>query len=326
MEFFVEYGMFLLKAITIVLSIIIVFGVVSFSKMKKLKNDGVLTVKDLYEHMSKNKLRVITAVSHDKKNVKQLLREIKKETKERASIKERVFVLHFNGDIRASAVTSLREEISAILLIAQPQDEVVLILESPGGAVSAYGLAASQLERIKKQHLRLTVIVDKIAASGGYMMACIADQIIAAPFSIIGSIGVVMQLPNFHDFLEKKGINFEQVTSGKFKRTLTVFGKNTDEARSKVYEEIQEIHVMFQALIKTYRPVLDMEKIATGEYWLGSKAKELGLIDTVMNSDDYIMQLYQQKKRIYLFQYKCHLSFLERTMSVCTSLYNTLHL
>jgi len=203
---------------------------------------------------------------------------------------KRIFVLNFDGDIRASAVSSLCQEVSAILTMAGPGDEVVVRLESGGGVVHGYGLAASQLRRLRDRGIPLTVAVDKIAASGGYMMACVADKIIAAPFAFIGSIGVLLQAPNLRGLLKKHDVEFEQIYSGEYKRTLTLFGENTDKARGKVQQQIEETHGLFKAHVKAQRPGVDIEQVATGEYWLGSRALEMGLVDQLQTSDDYLME------------------------------------
>lgn len=199
-------------------------------------------------------------------------------------------MLHFKGDIQAKQVENLREEVSAILTVAKPEDEVVLCLHSPGGVVNGYGLCASQLQRIRARDIPLTVIVDHVAASGGYLMACVATKIIAAPFAMIGSIGVLMQLPNLNRLLKKHDIDFEMVTAGEYKRTLTLFGENSDDARQKVQEEVDDIHLLFKAFIANSRPELDVEQVATGEVWFGEQAKALNLIDEISTSDDYLME------------------------------------
>jgi serine protease SohB len=190
----------------------------------------------------------------------------------------------------ASAVATLRQEVTAILTVAEPGDRVLVRLESAGGAVHAYGLAASQIARFRERKVPVTVAVDKIAASGGYMMACTAEHIIAAPFAVLGSIGVVAQLPNFHRLLEKNDIDFELFTAGEFKRTITLFGENTDKARAKFREEIEEVHVLFKDFVKQNRPVLDLAQVATGEHWYGSRALELKLVDELRTSDDYLLE------------------------------------
>ena len=222
-----------------------------------------------------------------------------------------MFVLRFDGDLKASSVDTLREAITAILLAATPEDHVLVCLESGGGLVPHYGLAASQLQRIRDAKLHLTVAIDKIAASGGYMMACVANEIIAAPFAIIGSIGVVAQLPNFHRFLEKNNIDFEQITAGQYKRTLTVFGKNTAEGREKLQTEVEETHTLFKSFVSTHRPAVDIEKIATGEHWYASQCVEKKLVDTLQTSDDYLLSK-KDTHALYEIHYKFKQSFMKR--------------
>ena len=204
--------------------------------------------------------------------------------------RRRIYVLDFVGDLRATPVASLRREISAILTLADARDEVLVRLESGGGVVHGYGLAASQLQRIREHNIKLTVSVDKVAASGGYMMACVADQLIAAPFAFIGSIGVLLQTPNFHRLLKKNDIDFDQLHAGEYKRTLTLFGENTEPAREKAQQELQEMHELFKQHVKTQRPSIDIEQVATGEFWLGARALQLKLIDRLQTGDDYLMQ------------------------------------
>ena len=220
-------------------------------------------------------------------------------------------MLDFEGDIRATAVASLRQEISAILTMAGGGDEVVVRLESGGGVVHGYGLAASQLQRIRERKIPLTVTVDKVAASGGYMMACVADRLIAAPFAIIGSIGVLAQLPNLHRLLQKHEVDFEQLYAGEYKRTLTLFGENTDKAREKMQQELEETHGLFKDYVKAQRPRLDIDKVATGEHWLGTRALELGLVDRLQTSDDYLMAA-RRDAQLILLNYAGRKTFLDR--------------
>jgi serine protease SohB len=228
---------------------------------------------------------------------------LKKEEKAGHENDKRIYVLDFKGDMRASAVESLREEVTALVSVATPEDEIVVCLENAGGVVHDHGLGASQLERIRSRNIPLTVIVDKVAASGGYLMASIANRIIAAPFAIVGSIGVLAQIPNFNRFLEERGIDFEQVTAGKYKRTLTMFGKNTEADREKTREDLEEVHTLFKDAVVEYRTDLDIEKVATGEYWYGKRAKELGLVDELGSSDDYLMRM-ADTAQIYAVTYK----------------------
>lgn len=213
-----------------------------------------------------------------------------------------LYVLEFDGDVHAEEVKNLREEVSTILHIAGKDDEVLVKLTSPGGAVNSYGLAASQLVRIRDKGLNLTVAVDEVAASGGYLMACVANHIVAAPFAIVGSIGVVAELPNFHKVLEKYNIDYEQFTAGEYKRTVTMFGENTDEAKAKFKDELSEIHSVFKDFVQQYRPSLDIQTIATGEYWLAVKAQKLGLVDELQTSDAYILDAIKEKN-VYSVKY-----------------------
>ena len=245
---------------------------------------------------------MICAARMDTAEQKVWLKQFKKQTKADDKLKKQraksgavevtkpcLYVLDFKGSMDAHEVTSLREEISAVLAVASAQDEVLLRTESPGGVVHGYGTAASQLERLRKGGIRLTVAVDKVAASGGYMMACVADRIVAAPFAIIGSIGVVAQIPNFHRLLKKNDIDVELHTAGQFKRTLTLFGENTEQGREKFREDLNETHELFKRFVHEQRPSLDIDSVATGEHWFGSQAKEKGLIDAIGTSDDLLI-------------------------------------
>lgn len=226
-----------------------------------------------------------------------------KEAERATEPKRTVFVVDFDGDILATATTALRDEVSAIVGVARPEDEVVVRLESGGGAVPHYGLAAAQLVRLKDKKLKVTVCIDRVAASGGYMMACVADTILAAPFAVIGSIGVVAQVPNLHRFLKRYDVDVEEMTAGEFKRTVSLFGEVTAKGKAKLQEQLEETHVLFKAFVKQHRASLDVDAVATGEYWLGTKAKTLNLIDGVTTSDEYLMD---RAKEANVFRVQCH--------------------
>lgn len=319
-EFLTEYGMFLAKLGTVVFIVLILTAAVIFFYLRaKSGMEGHLEVKNINQKYHNMELILKSAIQ-SKKQFKKTLKDIKarfKDMEKRADgdeKKPRIFVLEFNGDIRASEVASLREEITAILTVAETDDEVLVKLESGGGTVHGYGLAASQLKRIRDQGLNLTVSVDKVAASGGYMMACVANKIIAAPFAVIGSIGVLAQLPNFHRFLKKHDIDFEQIAAGKYKRTLSLFGENTEEDRQKFKEELEEAHELFKQFVKENRVVTDIEKIATGEYWYGKKALELNLVDELRTSDDFLC-VAADRANIFQLEYVRKKPFLERMFS-----------
>ncbi|SET31478.1 protease SohB [Thalassotalea agarivorans] len=306
MEFLYEYGLFLAKVVTFVLAIVIIIGVAAASAMKQKHKKGELEITDLSEQIEdtqrdiNHQLLSKEALKAEEKSAKEdekaKAKAAKKSGEREEDSKARMFVLDFKGSIDAKEVASLREEVSAVLAVAKPEDEVFVRLESGGGMVHGYGLASSQLDRIRQKAIPLTVSVDKVAASGGYMMACVANQIISAPFAILGSIGVIAQLPNFNKILKKNDIEFEQLTAGEFKRTLTMFGENTDKGREKFIEELEETHQLFKDFVTEHRPSLNISEVATGEHWFGTKALSLGLVDAIQTSDDYIFEAAKDKK------------------------------
>ena len=299
MELLGELAIFAAKVILIVFAFVVMVGAIARAARRGSADEarGDLKLKKLNErwkrtsdHMQRAFLGAKAYRAHEKGERARKKAEKSPEAMRLAEARPRVYVIDFDGNMRASQVTGLREEVTAILGVARPGDEVIVRLKSPGGLVYAYGLAASQLERLRERGLKVTAAVDQIAASGGYMMATVANEIVAAPFSIIGSIGVVAGFPNFHRFLEKRDIDFELVTAGKYKRTLTMFGKNTDEARAKFQAEMEETHALFKAHIQRTRPALDLDAVATGEHWYGSQALALGLVDRVATSDDLLAE------------------------------------
>ena len=308
MAFLYEYGLFLAKAITIVAAIAVVIGLAAGAALSRSKpKKGQLEFTDLsadYQHQTLELQQQLL----DKKSFKQWLKAQQAKPQED---KARLFVVDFHGSMDARETDSLREEISAILSVAKADDEVLLRLESGGGVVHGYGLAASQLDRLQKQQINLTVAVDKVAASGGYMMACIGNKIIAAPFAIVGSIGVIAQLPNFNRLLKKHSVDFEQFTAGEFKRTVTLFGENTDKGREKFQQELEQTHQLFKRFVAEHRPNLDVQQVATGEHWFGYQALDLQLVDAIQTSDDYIMAALSQRQ-IYQVKYQLRKGMAEK--------------
>ncbi|MEL7296814.1 MAG: protease SohB [Pseudomonadota bacterium] len=288
--FFVEYGLFLAKTLTFLLAAFLLLAMIaSFSK--RGQSNETLRVDNLNDKFRQMRERLARAVA-GAQDAKALKKQQKAEAKAREKTppqRARTFVIDFKGDIKASAVSQLREEVTAILSVASDDDEVLVKLENPGGVVHEHGLAAAQLTRIRERGLSLVVVVDKVAASGGYLMACVANEIVAAPFAIVGSIGVIAQLPNFNRALEQRGVDFEQITAGEHKRSVTMFGKNTDADRAKLKEELEDIHGLFKAAVSRYRPELDLSTVATGEHWYGTRALEMGLIDKLATSDEELI-------------------------------------
>lgn len=315
LEFLLDYGLFLAKIVTFVVAVIALIVGVKVIGGKGNRAKGELQITDLSEkhkdtvaqlemHLHDDvflKARHKSEAKAQKEQEKQEAKQAKKAKKAKKlgelpnNRKAHLFVLDFNGSIDAKEVASLREEVTAILSVADMGDEVLVRLESGGGMVHGYGLASSQLDRLKSANIPLTIAVDKVAASGGYMMACVANKIVSAPFAIVGSIGVIAQIPNFNKLLKKNDIEFEQMTAGEYKRTLTMFGENTDKARDKFKLELEETHVLFKNFIRDHRPELDLEKVATGEHWFGSQALELGLVDEIKTSDDLIVEATKEK-------------------------------
>ncbi len=308
-EILLNYGIFLLELATI-------FGIIAAIVMlildaKKQAEEGSISISNLTEkYKEQQKLLSDFFLSEDelkaqdkaeKKAEKAKAKAEKKRLKEGGEKpadeqKARLFVLDFHGDMHANAVESLRKEISAVLSIAKEQDEVLLKLESPGGVVHGYGLAASQLQRLREANIPLTVAVDKVAASGGYMMASVANKIVAAPFAILGSVGVVAQVPNIHRLLKKHDIDVDVMTAGEFKRTITLVGENTEKGKQKFQQELEETHLLFKDFVSQNRPQLEIDKIATGEHWFGKQALALNLIDEISTSDDLLLNAVKDKE------------------------------
>lgn len=308
MDLLSEYGLFLAKIATVVIAIAIVAAIIVNVAQRRKQQRGELRVTRLSEQYKEMQEEMAVSLldphqqklwhKTQKKKHKQEAKAAKvlaKQGKPAADGRARLYVIDFKGSMDAHEVSSLREEVTAVLAVATPQDEVLVRLESPGGVVHGYGLAASQLQRLRERGIPLTVAVDKVAASGGYMMACVASHIVAAPFAIVGSIGVVAQIPNFNRLLKRNDIDVELHTAGQYKRTLTLFGENTEEGREKFREDLNDTHLLFKSFVKEMRPSLNIDEVATGEHWYGVQAKEKGLVDAISTSDDLILEKMQQR-------------------------------
>ena len=319
------YGIFVLEILTVLLVILVIVSLIISHRQNNKVKVGELEIKDLLEEFD-SQVRVLRDFNFSEEELKQQAKAEKKAEKQRAKKRKEklkkgetvddekkgcVYILDFHGDISASETTALREEISAILNVAKPEDEVLLRLESPGGIVHDYGFAASQLARLKQKGIKLTIAVDKVAASGGYMMACIADKIVSAPFAIIGSIGVVAQIPNIHRLLKKYDVDVDVMTAGEFKRTVTMLGENTEKGKQKFQQELEETHQLFKQFVLQNRPHLDIDKIATGEHWFGTQALELKLVDEITTSDDLILDK-MKEKRVLAVKYRLKKSLIKK--------------
>jgi serine protease SohB len=300
----------------LVLFIFLIALLVSFIAItSKNKKKGALTIKNLNDKYTEHK-EIILSQTLLKKDWKDYLKEKKQQLrKQKKDPRKNIYVIDFIGDIKASPVFELSEVITAILQVATPSDEVVLRLESGGGLVHSYGLATSQLMRLKTNRIPLTITIDKIAASGGYLMACVGNKILSAPFAIIGSIGVVMQLPNFNRLLKNNNIDFVQLTAGEYKRSVSVFGENTEAGKEKAKEELEDIHQLFKGIIHTHRPQVEIDQVATGEHWPGQRALHLKLVDDIQTSDDYLLDQ-SKKANLYEVSYTTKKSFLSKFMKM----------
>lgn len=303
LEFVYEYGLFAAKTLTWVIAIGVVVALIAGAATRQKHGGDKLEIEDMSAELRRQQqqLQLASALNdHERKALKQQFKQAAKAEKKQDESGSRLYVLDFKGSMDAHEVAGLSREITGLLQIAKPGDEVLLRLESGGGVVHGYGLGAAELVRLKAKGLHLTVAVDKVAASGGYMMACVAERIIAAPFAIIGSIGVVAQMPNFNKFLKNKDIDIELHTAGAYKRTLTLFGENDDEGRAKFREELEVIHHRFKDFIAENRPALALDKVATGEHWLATDAHELGLVDQLSTSSEYLLEQTASKRIIRL--------------------------
>lgn len=320
MEVLAEYGLFLAKLVTFAIAVLVVIAVAMSAahRNRQQEDEGEIQVVRVNDRMRETRETLEANIQDEasrKRWLKELRRKRKKEKKDgqaegkrgphsSESRRGRLYVVDFQGDIKASQTGSLRRCVSAILSVADPErDEVLVRLESAGGMVHSYGYAAAQLDRIRQRSLPLTASVDKVAASGGYMMACVADRIVASPFAILGSIGVVAQLPNFHRLLKRNDVDFEVLTAGEYKRTLTVFGENTEKGRKKFRDDLEETHQLFKQYVNEHRPAVDIDRVATGEIWFGRQALEVNLADELKTSDELMMSACDDRD-VFLVRYE----------------------
>jgi serine protease SohB len=298
MTFWLDIASFALKALLIVAAIGGLAVLVARLTRREPEEDDQMSIESLNDRHDRRRSR-LNAEILPKKERKAFLKARKKAAKTATPPDKRIYVLDFKGDIGASAVKRLGREIDAVLTIARAgADEVVVRIESPGGTVTGYGLAATQLGRLREAGITLTACVDQVAASGGYLMACVADRIVAAPFALLGSIGVVAQVPNLNRLLKKNDIDFEEMTAGEFKRSVSIFGEITPAGREHFRGKLDATHDAFKNFVLRGRPRLDIAKVANGDVWLGREALELGLIDELAASDGYLFRR-RDEARIY---------------------------
>ncbi len=297
MAFWLDIASFAVKALLIVAALGALAALLARLTRRDLRRGGreieVHSLNERYDQMRDE----LDAEILDRKERRSLAKSRAKARKREAAraatpTARRVYVLGFKGDLVASAVKRLAREVDAVLTVARPStDEVVLRLQSSGGTVTGYGLAAAEVSRLRDRKIKVTVSVDQVAASGGYMMACAADKIVAAPFALVGSIGVVAQAPNLHRLLKKNDIDYEELTAGEFKRSISVLGEITPAGRAHFLGKIEDIHTAFKSFVAERRPAADLARVANGDVWLASEAVSLGLVDALSTGDDLIFRL-----------------------------------
>lgn len=311
MEFLQNLGLFFFQTAIIVVGIIAVILTIAAVAIKnKGRKSFEIEILNEKHQDQKSALQEVLLTQAELKIEKKKLKATAKSEEKSENQKPNIYVVDFlKGDINASSVDHFREEISAIISVANKGQEVIVCVESPGGVVHGYGLAAAQILRLRDHGLNVTVCVDKVAASGGYMMACVAHKIICSPFAIVGSIGVVAQVPNFNKLLKKYDVDYKEYTAGDYKRTVSVLGEITEKGEKKFLEQLEATHLLFKSFVGKFRPNMDLTKVATGEYWFGQDALKMGLVDEILTSDDYIMSKLAQNKLIKLsFEKKPSLS------------------
>lgn len=305
-------GLFAAQTFLILFAIVAIILVIALVAAKaKQKNEISI---ELLHNKYKDFEALLKVYTSDKDELKSEKKKRKADKKQQKP-ENKIYVINFDGDLKASAVENLREEITAVISVATPKDEVVVCVESPGGVVHGYGLAASQLLRLRERDIPLTICIDKVAASGGYLMSCTANKILSAPFAIVGSIGVIAQVPNFHRVLKKHNVDYNEYTAGEFKRTVSIFGEITAKGEEKFKEQLEQTHVLFKDFVSRHRPQLNIDQVATGEYWYGEIAMGLGLVDKIQTSDDYLMG-FAKSHQIVKIEFKHKKSFSEKMSGV----------
>lgn len=256
------------------------------SRKGKAQNEQKIALKS-YEKRYYEALTPQVREFVEKKDLTALKKAQKAAQKEKGSC---LYVIDFDGDMQASNTVQLAETTSCLLPLLRSTDKVLVRVKSSGGLVPHYGYAASQLSRLRSK-ASLTVAIDHIAASGGYLMACVAHEIIAAPFAIVGSIGVVGLVPNVHPLLKNHGIDVHEHTAGEYKRSLSPWAAVTPEKVQRYEHELSMTHELFQEFVQQYRPNLEPEVLQTGEYRYAARSVgDTGLVDKVQSSDDFIAE------------------------------------
>lgn len=296
MDFFVDLAAFLIKAGILAAASVFVLGSLIGMIRRARMDPGQdhLRVTYLNEELADHSLSILNAMMPPKA-FKKLARRQQQELGVKSRTRPKTFILDFFGDLAASSVDALRQQINALLLVLEEKDEVLVRLESSGGKAHAYGFAAAQLGRLKGENRRLVVSIDRVAASGGYMMACVADHIIAAPFALVGSIGVLAMVPNFHRLLQQFNVDYDEFAVGENKKNISLLGANTEEGKQKFIQDMEEFHRDFKGFVAEHRPAVKIDEAADGDVWYGEKARTLGLVDELKTSDDFLLERIKER-------------------------------
>jgi serine protease SohB len=235
-----------------------------------------------------------------------LFRKKTKELDEKPLAERPIAVVSFDGDVRATKRKIVSALIDELIVNKDKLSEAVVVVNSPGGSVAEYGLLYAEMERIRAAGISLTVCIDTYAASGGYLMSLPANRIVAAPFAFVGSVGVVAYSPNIHRLLKKHDIEPRLFTAGEFKRTVTLIGDDDEEAKQHFQHQLESLHGLFLAAVKKYRTGANFEKIGTGDHWTAeeSQTQNLGLVDHIATSREYLLKLNADRDLVHLSQKK----------------------
>ncbi len=180
-------------------------------------------------------------------------------------------------------------------------DAVALVINSPGGSPVQSALIASRIRRLAgEKNIPVHAFVEDVAASGGYWLACAADDIWADGGSIIGSIGVISAGFGAQVLLERQGIERRVHTAGKSKSQLDPFVAQKPDDVKRLKAILNDMHELFITHVKTRRgdKLLMGEELFTGEFWLAAKAQELGLIDGQAHLIPKLKELYGDKVKL----------------------------
>ena len=215
-----------------------------------------------------------------------------------------VAVIRLNGAIGTGGRAQLNDEAMAPIIEkafkrGKPK-AVALVINSPGGSPVQSSLIAARIRRLAEEKaIPVHAFVEDVAASGGYWLAASADDIWVDDSSIVGSIGVISAGFGAHVLLARQGVERRVYTAGKSKSMLDPFLPEKEEDVKRLKSLLDQMHETFTAYIKSRRGdrLADRQDLFTGEFWLGARAVELGLVDGVAHVAPKLKALYGDKVR-----------------------------